>query len=385
MRSFVRHLHITTMGRLRQIVRGISGSIILLVCLGPSLAAAEQTANAAPKPTVTFTRAVTPQSADELVLPGTIEAWQETLVYARTDGYVRQWHKDLGDRVKAGDLLLEIDAPEVDQAHAQAVANVAQARAKLEIARTTYDRWRALVTKQTVAKHDLDERRAVFESATADLAAATANVARLRKLQEFKLVTAPFGGIVTARHVEHGALIDAGSSGDKRELYRIAEVSKLKIRLQVPQAHLRAMQIGTTATVLVTEYPGQHFAGKIVRTAGAINPDSRTLLTELELPNIDGTLLPGLYAQVKFSLPHAVNTVLVPTNAVRIDATGGHIATVEKDDTIKMNAVSLGRNLGIQLEILSGLAPDSRVVLNPTDEMKDGLAVVPKEAVSPKP
>ena len=355
--------------------------------LSPTALGAEAVTNVPPPPpTVTITHAVTPAPAGELLLPGTIEAAQETLIFARTDGYVRRWYREIGDKVKAGDLLLEIDAPEVDQAAKQATAALAQATANLEIARTTYTRWKALVDKKTVSEHDLDERRAAFEARQADLAAAHANVQRLVELQGFKRITAPFGGVVTVRNVEHGALVAAGSGGaDRRELYRIAEVDQLRMRLHVPQTHMRTMLRGVEAEVLVAEFPDRRFKGQVVRTAGAIDPASRTLLTEIEIPNRDGALLPGLYAQVKFNLPYVAGTVLVPTNAVRLDATGAHIATVNADNTIKMQIVALGRNLGTQLEILSGLAANASVVLNPTDDMKDGLVVVAKEAISPKP
>lgn len=336
-----------------------------------------------PAPEVTVVRASSPQGPDELLLPGTIEAWQETLIYARIDGYVRRWHLEIGDHVEAGALLAEIDAPEIDQAAAQAIAAQAQARANLELARTTYARWRALVDKQTVSAHELDERRATFDARKADLSAANAKLQRLREMQEFKRITAPFSGVVTVRNVEHGALIEAGSDSDK-ELYRVAEVARLRIRLRVPQASLRAMQPGVNATVLVAEFPDRNFAGRVTRTAGALDPASRTLLTEIELSNQDGTLLPGLYAQVRFNLPHPEGTVLVPTNAIRIDAAGARVAAVGEDSTVKLLPVSLGRNLGTQMEVLSGLSPDTRVVLNPGDELEDGLAVLPKEAELPK-
>lgn len=354
---------------------------LLLGSLLASTATAETGgAPAAAPPLVVVAKAATPPGENLLVLPGTIEAWQETLIYARTDGYVRRWHVDIGERVAAGQLLVEIDAPEVDQALAQARAAVAQAEANLEIARTTYQRWKTLVDSKTVSAQDLDERRATHEARKADLIAAQANVQRLEELQRFERVTAPFAGVVTLRNVEHGALIGSGSDGTARELYRVAETERLKLRVRVPQAHLRAMVPGLGAEVLVAEFPERHFTGKVVRTAGAIDPGSRTLLTEVELPNADGALLPGLYAQIKFALPHDPGIVLVPTNAVRIDGAGAHIATVDAANAVRLQRVTLGRNLGTQVEVLSGLAVDSAVILNPTDELQDGVVVQVKAA-----
>ena len=353
---------------------------LLSVAGGPAQALEPPPAD---RPVVVIARAIAAPASSELLLPGTIEAWQETLVNARTDGYVKRWHAEIGDRVKAGDLLVEIDAPEIDQALAAARAARAQAVANLDIARTTYARWKTLVERKTVAEQELDERHANFEARKADLLAADAEVARLGELHAFKRVVAPFGGTVTRRNVEHGALIDAGSS-EARELYRVAETARLRIRVGVPQANLRAIRRGLAATVLVAEYPGQRFEGKVVRTAGALDPATRTLLTEVELPNADGKLLPGLYAQVRFDMPFAGETVLVPTNAVKVDAHGAHIATVDAQQTVQMKQVELGRNLGTQVEVLHGLAPDTPVILNPTDLLQDGLPVLAKEPVAPK-
>jgi RND family efflux transporter MFP subunit len=360
----------------------LSAIIVLVLHAAPTFAAAPA-APAADTPVVVIARAVAAPAISELLLPGTIEAWQETLINARTDGYVKRWHAELGDEVKAGDLLVEIDAPEIDQALAAAQAAHAQAVANLGLARTTYERWKTLVERKTVAAQELDERRATFDARKADLLAADAEVARLTELHGFKRVVAPFAGTVTRRHVENGALIDAGSSAGG-ELYRVAETKRLRIRVGVPQANLRAIRRGLPATVLVAEFPGQPFEGTVVRSAGAIDPATRTLLTEVELPNPDGALLPGLYAQVRFAMPFAGETVLVPTNAIRIDAAGAHVATVDAGQTVQLQKVELGRNLGTQVEVLHGLAPDTPVILNPTDLLQDGLPVIAREPAAPK-
>lgn len=346
-----------------------------------------QTANpagATAVPVVVIARAIAPAGPGELVLPSTIEAWQETLVYARVDGYVRRWLVDIGDKVTAGQTMVEIDAPEIDQSLAQARAAVGQATANLEIAHISYERWKNLVSRHTVAEQDVDERRATYEARVADLKAAQANVQRLQEMQGFKQVTAPFAGTVTVRNVEHGALIDAGRGTDTHEMYRVAQTDKLRIRVRVPQSNMRAIVPGLDTRVLVAEYPDRVFTGKIVRTAGAVDPTTRTLLTEIELPNPDGVLLPGLYAQVKFSLPTPSTTVLVPTNAVKLGGNGSYVVVVDTPNIVHLTAVTLGRNLGTQLEIVSGLDVGAAVVLNPSDELKDGIGVQAKEAAAPK-
>jgi RND family efflux transporter MFP subunit len=353
-------------------------SFVLAASALHGVAGAAEPAPPVAKPIVVIARAAAAPASAELLLPGTIEAWQETQINARISGYVARWHADIGDTVGAGELLVEIDAPEIDQALAAARAEREQAAANLDIARTTYERWQALVERKTVAEHDVDERRAVFAARKADLLAADAKVNRLTELSGFKRVVAPFAGTITKREVETGQLIDAGGRA-KGEMYRVAETERLRIRVGVPQANLRAIRKGLPATVLVAEYPGRRFDGTVVRTAGAIDPATRTLLTEVELPNPDGTLLPGLYAQVRFELPFAGDTVLVPTNAVRIDAKGAHVATVDDAQRVRLRPVELGRNLGTQVEVLHGLPPGAAVVLNPTDLLQDGLEVLAKE------
>lgn len=337
----------------------------------------------APPPVVVITRAIAPPATSELLLPGTIEAWQETLINARTDGYVRRWHAEIGDHVAANELLVELDAPEIDQALAAARAARAQAVANLEIARTTFERWQALVARKTVSAHELDERHATFEAREADLLAADAEVRRLTELDGFKRVLSPFAGTVTRRNVENGALIDAGSK-DAQEMYRVAETTRLRIRVGVPQANLRSITRGLPADVLVAEFPGRRFSGKVVRHAGAIDPTTRTLLTEIELPNDDGQLLPGLYAQVSMQLPFEPGTLLVPTNAIKVDAKGAHIATVDEQQLVEILPVTLGRNLGTQIEVLHGLPANAAVILNPTDLLQNGMKVIAKEPPAPK-
>ena len=354
---------------------------IALALLG-SLQPAAAEAPPAPPPLVIITRAAPPPPGTELLLPGTIEAWQETAVHARTSGYVRRWLPDIGHPVKAGELLVELDTPEVDQALLAAKASVAQAEANLELARINHQRWQTLVARQTVPAYELDERAATFKARTADLAAAIANRQRYEELSGFKRVVAPFAGTVTQRSVEIGQLVDAGR-GAGQALYRVAETGRLKIRVGVPQSYVRSMAAGLLADVTVAEFPGRRFGGKVSRTAGAIEPASRTLLTEIELPNADGQLVPGLYAQVLFKVPVAIDVVMVPTNTVRIDAKGARVGTVGEDGVMHWVPVGLGRNVGTQYEVLQGLAVKAPVILNPSDLLQDGMKVEAKELPPP--
>ena len=358
--------------------------LALALAAGPAHAADTPPAPPpAPPPVVIFTHPVAPPAAGETLLPGTIEAWQETPIHARTNGYVKRWHAEIGQRVEAGELLVEIDAPEVDQALAASRAAVAQAEANQNLARINFERWQKLVARKTVPEYELDEREAIFKARSADLLAARANQQRYEELSRFKRVLAPFAGTVTARMVENGALVDAG--GNNHPLYTLAETQRLRIRVGVPQARLREIGVGMPASALVAEFPGRRFAGKVARNAAAIEPASRTLLTEVELDNADGSLLPGLYAQVGFKLTGDAAVVLVPTNTVRFDARGAHIATVTEDSKIHLLDVELGRNLGTQFEVVQGLDANASVVMNPTDLLKDGLTVVAKPLPPPPP
>lgn len=348
---------------------------------GPALAT-DTPAQPAP-PTVLVTRAVLPPVAAELPIPGTIEAWQETQVRARTSGYVRRWHAEIGAKVAAGDLLVELDTPEADQALAAARASVEQAKANLELARVNHERWKTLVARKTVPAFELDERYATFKARSADLLAAEATRQRYEELAGFKRLRAPYAGTITQREVENGQLVEAGN-GAAPALYRLAETARLKIRVGVPQANVRSIHVGLPVEVRVPEFAGQRFAGKVARTSAAIEPASRTLLTEIELDNAEGTLMPGLYAQVFFKLPFVEGTVMVPTNTVRFDGKGARVATVDATATLHWVPVSLGRNLGTQFEVLKGLAVETRVVLNPADTLVDGLAVDAKEPPAPK-
>ena len=326
------------------------------------------------RPTVTVVSSQKPNEAANLVLPGSTQAIQETALYARTNGYVRKWNVDIGAKVEAGQLLAEIETPEVDQELNQARANVAQAIANADLARATLTRWQQLVDQKVVSPQEFDEKRSAADARAADLRVAQANVKRLEELQGFEKIVAPFTGIVTARNIDNGNLVSAGS-GQTAPLFRLAQTDTLRIYVTVPQTQSRSIAPGQSATVSVHEIPDKTFSAKVVRTAGAIDPTSRTLLTELQLPNEDDQLFPGMYAEVKFALPQDGHTLLVPGNSVMIRSDGPKVLVVDAKQTIRARAVKLGRDLGDKVEIASGLDPAESLVANPTDALRDGAEV----------
>ena len=308
-------------------------------------------------------------------MPGSTQAIQETAIYARTNGYVRKWNVDIGAKVEAGQLLAEIETPEVDQELNQARANVAQAIANSDLARATLTRWQQLVAQKVVSSQEFDEKKSAADARAADLKVAQANVKRLEELQGFEKIVAPFTGIVTARNIDNGNLVTSGSAGQTTPLFRLAQTDTLRIYVTVPQTQSRSIAPGQSATVSVREIPDKTFNAKVVRTSGALDPASRTLLTELQLPNGDGQLFPGMYAEVKFALPQDGRTLLIPGNAVMIRSDGPQVLVVDAKQTIRARAVKLGRDLGDKVEIVSGLNPAESLVANPTDALQDGAEV----------
>jgi membrane fusion protein, multidrug efflux system len=327
------------------------------------------------RPTVSVISSQRPGDGASLVLPGSTQAIQETAIYARTNGYVRKWNVDIGAKVEAGQLLAEIETPEVDQELNQARANVAQAIANSDLARATLTRWQQLVAQKVVSSQEFDEKKSAADARAADLQVAQANVKRLEELQGFEKIVAPFTGIVTARNIDNGNLVTSGSAGQTTPLFRLAQTDTLRIYVTVPQTQSRSIAPGQSATVSVREIPDKTFNAKVVRTSGALDPASRTLLTELQLPNGDGQLFPGMYAEVKFALPQDGRTLLIPGNAVMIRSDGPQVLVVDAKQTIRARAVKLGRDLGDKVEIVSGLNPTEPLVANPTDALREGSEV----------
>jgi len=340
----------------------------------------------------------------ELQLPGSIEAVTEAPILARADGYIRRRLVDIGDHVTAGQPLAEIEAPELDQQVLQAKANVQQAQAaldqavaneqqgksNLELARVTAQRWGSLVAQGVVSKQDNDQYQAQYQSQIAgvnalekailaqraNIAAAEANLARLNEMQGYRIVKAPFAGVITLRNVDVGALVTTGST----MLYRIAQTGTLRTYVNVPQANSSSIHAGQKALVSVTNLPGRTFTGTVARTANSLDPSSRTLLVEVQVPNPDGALMPGMYAQVDFTNSRANAPLLVPAEALMVRAEGTQIAVVGPDSTVHLQKIVIGRDYGDRLEVLQGLQIGDRIIANPDDNAREGVKVDAVEA-----
>ena len=333
----------------------------------------KETAQAAIPTVITVTPNRTPLG-EELVLPGTVQAYIEAPIYARTNGYLKEWRTDIGSQVTKGELLGEIETPEVDRQLSQAEADLATARANEALSTTTNVRWQGLLTTESVSKQDADEKAgdAAAKKAAADSAAA--NVARLHELESFKRVVAPFSGVITARNTDIGALINAGQSTGA-ELFRIADTHKLRIYVQVPEAYAAATGPGLEADLRFAEQPNKLFTAKTVRTSNALDPTLRTLQVELELDNANREVFPGAYAEVHFKLPASAQSLRLPANTVLFRAAGLQVATIDGQKRVKLKSIVQGRDFGNTIEILSGLEPDEVVILNPPDSLTDGVLV----------
>ncbi|MDD3178943.1 MAG: efflux RND transporter periplasmic adaptor subunit [Opitutaceae bacterium] len=312
---------------------------------------------------------------NELLLPASLQALVEVPLYARTNGYLARLLADLGDRVKAGQTLAVIEGPELVQELNQARATLEQVRAHLALARSSAARWQDLGRQNAVAQQEVDEKQAALAAREADVHAAEANVSRLTELVQYQTIVTPIDGVISARNIDIGALVSSGAAG--RELFRITQTDTLRVFVNVPQTYVRSVQPGQTAEVMVNEYPSRVFTGKVVRVAGALDATSRTLLTEVQLPNEKGELLAGMFGQVRFRLPASEPPLQVPSNAAVIRGDGTFVVSVSADNKIHYLKVKLGRDFGTQFEILSGLAVGTRVVANPNDALTEGLTVEP--------
>ena len=325
--------------------------------------------------TVAVIRPALEKPDEELVLPATLQAYTESPIYARTNGYMLKWLKDIGSRVQKGELLAEIDTPEVDQELLQARATHRQTEARLKLAHTSAERWLGLRQSDSVSQQETEERASSYEQAQADLAAADANVKRLEQLESFKHVYAPFSGVLTKRNVDIGALINSGNGGSNRELFDIADISPMRVFVRVPQTYAPRVHTGVSAAIEIAEFSNERFQGKVVRTAEAIDPATRTLLTEIDVPNPAGKLLPGAFAQVHFQGNTNVDKLTIPVSAILFRAAGPQAAVVAANQVVELRKLAIGRDYGTTVEILAGLTPQDRVVANPSDSLEDGQKV----------
>lgn len=334
---------------------------------------ARQTEQAA-VPVVLTTHAKDGDVAETLPLPGRLEAFYTAPIYARTSGYLKTWRTDIGTPVKKGDVLAEIDAPEIDQQYAQAQADMATAAANFQLANSTNQRWQGLVATESVSKQDADQKASDAAAKKAALQSATANLARLRELESFKRVVAPFDGVVTMRNTDIGALINAGQSAGNA-LFTVADTHRLRVYVAVPEAYALAVKIGMTAELALTERPGKAYAATVTSTAQALDATSRTLQVELQLDNTTGELLPGAYATVHFKLAPTTGTLRIPVNALVFRADGMTVATVDKTHHIVLKPITPGRDFGKEIEVRSGLNAEDEFVVNPPDSLLDGMEV----------
>jgi RND family efflux transporter MFP subunit len=325
-------------------------------------------------PTVTTVAAERSALGEELVLPGAVQAFVEAPIYARTSGYLRSWNTDIGTVVTKGQLLAEIETPEVDQQLSQARADLATARANEALANSTNTRWQTLLATESVSKQDAEEKSGDSAAKKAAADSAAANVARLHDLESFKRVVAPFSGVITARNTDIGALINAGQSAGS-ELFRIADTHKLRIYVRVPETFAAVTRPGLEAELRFAEQANRTFAAKTVRTSNALDPVLRTLQVELELDNAKGEIFPGAYAEVHFKLPASAETLRLPANTVLFRAAGLQVATLDGDQRVQLKNIVQGRDFGNTIEVLSGLEPNDTVVLNPPDSIANGVQV----------
>lgn len=310
---------------------------------------------------------------EEIVLPGAIQPFSDAPIYARTDGYVRKWYVDIGTRVKAGQLLADIDTPEVDRQLDQARADLSTAEANMRLAQTTAERYRELMKTDSVSHQDLDNANGAFEARQAAVEAARANVKRLDQLHDFGRIEAPFAGVITARNIDVGALIDSGSNA--KELFHVAAVNRLRVFVNVPQTYSRSARPGLKADLTLAEYPGRRFTGVLARTAESIDVQSRTLLSEFDVDNSSGELLAGSYAEVHLKLGTESAAYTLPVNAVIFGSDGLHVATVTDGDVVAILPITVGRDYGNRVEVVSGLTGKERVIANAPDSITAGEVV----------
>jgi membrane fusion protein, multidrug efflux system len=314
------------------------------------------------------------ENSNEIVLPGDVQAYTDAPIYARTSGYLKRWYADIGKQVKLGDVLADIETPEVDAQYRQAKADLATAEANYHLAQTTAARYQELRKTGLVAAQDVDNAQGDADAKTAQLESARQNLQRLAQLEGFNRVTAPFDGVVTARRTDVGALVTQGNTSGQ-ELFHMTATSRLRVYVQVPQAYVSLVQPGLVAELSFPERPDRRYSAKLVSTSRAIDVTTRTLLTELEADNAKGELLSGSFAQVHLPLPVGMSSWRLPSNALLFRADGLHVAAVDADGRVQLNAVRLGRDFGSEIEVVSGMTADDRVIINPPDSLLAGTLV----------
>ncbi len=327
-------------------------------------------------PTVSVVHPKRGAPAQEVVLPANVQAYIDAPIYARTNGYLKHWYVDIGAHVKAGQLLADIETPEVDQQLRQSRADLATSEANLNLSKITATRYADLLKTDSVSKQDADNAEGDYAAKQATVQSAQANVKRLEELQAFEKIYAPFEGVITARNTDIGALIDSGSSGGTRtELFHIAQPDKLRVYVNVPEAYSQAAKPGLTAQLALSEFPGRLFPGTLIRTANAIDQSTRTLLVEIRVNNPTGTLLSGAYAEVHLKLPTATTAFILPVNALLFRAEGLRVVSVNDNHRTELRAITLGHDFGSEVEVVAGLSGNESIVVNPPDSIVAGEEV----------
>lgn len=322
---------------------------------------------------------------EDLVLPSTTQAYVESPIYARTSGYLKRWYHDIGSHVKQGELLADIDTPEVDQQLSQAKADLGTSQANENLSKITATRFQELLKTDGVSKQEVDNAVGDFAAKKATTAASEANVRRLEELESFKHIYAPFSGVITQRNIDTGNLINAGNGGAGQALFNLAQTDPIRAYVRVPEVYAPNIRGGITAGLELVQYPGRRFEGKVVRTADAIDLASRTLNTEVDVPNKTGELLPGGYAQVHLGVKSVGEHLVVPVNALLFRAEGLRVVTIDDNHKTHLQQLTIGRDYGTTLEVLQGLKSTDWIVLNPADSLEDGMQVNVKQAKQGQP
>ncbi len=330
-------------------------------------------------PNVAVVQPVLSAPNQEVLLPGNMQAYTDTAIYARINGYLRHWYADIGAHVKTGDLLADIETPEIDQQIQQARADLATAQANLGLAQSTATRYLDLLKSDSVSKQETDEKTSDLKAKKAIVDSATFNVKRLEQTQGFQKIYAPFDGVITARNIDIGALVDSGSStatnaSSSKELFHEAATGTLRVYVNVPQIYSRDTRVGSRADLTLNEFPNRRFNATLVRTAGAIDPSSRTLLTEYDVNNSAGELLAGSYVSVHLKLPTKVQAITIPVNTLMFRSEGLRVAVV-RNGYAQIVPFTMGRDFGNSVEVLGGIASNDSVIVNPSDSLTSGTEV----------
>lgn len=360
----------------------VIGGLLLLQRRSQFKALAETTETMA-VPTVAIFHPSSQSGDEDLVLPGTLQAYVESPIYARTNGYLRKWYHDIGSHVNKGDILADIDTPEVDQQLMQARADLVTAQANERLSQITATRYTDLLKTDGVSKQEVDNANGDLEAKQATTQSAAANVRRLEELKSFQTVYAPFTGVITQRNVDIGTLINAGNGGTSQQLFYLAQTDPIRVYVNVPETYAPSIHKGLGAFLELTQFPGQKFEGQVVRTAEAIDLSTRTLLTEVDVPNKAGQLLPGGYAQVHLQVRVTHPRLNVPVNALLFRSEGLRAVVIDSNHRVRLQSVEIGRDYGTYLEVLNGLKADDWIVLNPPDSIENGQEVNVKEINNP--